>query len=226
MNLAQVVDKIKSLSDQKNAEGMARFGITSKSKIYGVSMPDLRKLAKEIGEDHELALQLWAIDSIESRLVASIIANPEKFTEKDADSWIKNFDNWALCDQCCLNLFWKLPFAYEKAREWTSRKEEFEKRAGFALLAVLAWKDKQAKNSKLEEFIPLLEQHACDERLMVKKSVNWALRQIGKRNPALNKKAIASAKRIKKQGTPSAKWIAGDALRELKSEAVQKRLAN
>ncbi|MBR9679471.1 MAG: DNA alkylation repair protein, partial [Candidatus Altiarchaeota archaeon] len=136
-----------------------------------------------------------------------------------------DFDGWEVCDQACMNLFWKASFAYEKAIELADKKSEFVKRTGFALMAVLAWKDKSAKNAKLERFFPIIESQAWDQRNFVKKAVNWALRQIGKKNIELNRKAIKVAEKIKQQDTRSARWIAADALRELKSKAVQKRLS-
>ena len=223
MNYNQILKELKSKGDPKNVAGMARFGITGKT-MYGVSMPEVRKLGKSIGRDHMLAQQLWKSGVHEARILASIVEEPEKVTEAQFGKWAKDFDSWDVCDQTCLNLFWQLPFAYEKCKEYSSRNREYEKRTAFALMAVLAWKDKQAPDSKLALFFPIIKRESTDERKMVKKSVNWALRQIGKRNLALNKKAIKTAKEIQKIDSKAAKWIANDAIRELESDAVQKRL--
>jgi len=222
MEYEEVINRLKSLSNPKNVEGMARFGINSESAL-GVSTPDLRKLAKEIGKNHKMAQKLWSSGIHEARILASMVDEPEKTTEKQMDKWIKDFDSWDVCDQCCMNLFWQVPFIYKKAKEWCSRKEEFERRAGFAMMAVLALKDKKAEDKKFDQFFPLIKKYSTDERNFVKKAVNWALRQIGKRNMNLNKKAIEVAKEIQKIDS-SVKWIATDALRELTSDTIQKRL--
>ncbi len=153
-----------------------------------------------------------------------MIDEPEMVTKKQTDKWIKDFDSWDVCDQCCMNLISKLPFAWEKAKEWVKRKNEFERRAGFALIACLAWYEKNTADKKFEEFFPLIKKYATDNRNYVKKSVNWALRQIGKRNINLNKKAIKLAKEIMKMDEKSAKWIATDSIRELADKKTQKRL--
>ena len=219
-----VLKKLKKLSNPKNVKGMARFGIKP-DKALGISIPNLRKLAKEIGKNHKLALQLWRSEIHEARILAGMIDEADKATEKQMDLWIKGFDSWDVCDQVCANLFDKTSFAFKKAIEWTRREEEFEKRAGFALMACLAWHDKGAGDSKFIKFFPAIKRESIDERNYVKKAVNWALRQIGKRNRNLNKEAIKIALVIQKIESKSARWIANDALRELKSEAVQKRLS-
>ena len=223
MNLNQVIKKLKANSSKKNIEGMARFGIDTSNAI-GVSMPVVRKIAREIGKDHNLALQLWDSGIHEARILAAIIDEPNKVSEKQFEKWVAGFNSWDVCDQCCGNLLDKTRFAWKKAVELTSRKEEFEKRTGFVLMATLSVHDKEADDKKFEHFFPLIKKHATDERNFVKKAVNWALRQIGKRNIALNKKAITAAKEIIKIDSRAAHWIATDALRELQGEAVQKRL--
>ena len=220
----EVLKKLKKLSNPKNVKGMARFGIKP-DKALGISIPNLRKLAKEIGKNHKLALQLWRSEIHEARILAGMIDEVDKVTEKQMDLWIKGFDSWDVCDQVCANLFDKTSFAFKKAIEWTRREEEFEKRAGFALMACLAWHDKGAGDSKFIKFFPAIKRGSVDERNYVKKAANWALRQIGKRNRNLNKEAIKIALVIQKIESKSARWIANDALRELKSEAVQKRLS-
>lgn len=225
MQYGEILKKLKSLSDPKAAEGMARFGINPENTL-GISIPNLRKIAKDVGKDHSLAQQLWASGIHEARILASMVDEPEMVTEKQVGNWVKDFDSWDVCDQCCMNLFDKLPFAFEKAIELSKKEEEFEKRAGFALMACLAWHDREAQDEKFEAFFPHIKQRVTDERNFVKKAVNWALRQIGKRNLNLNKAAIKTAKNIQKIDAKSARWIASDALRELEGEAVQKRLQN
>lgn len=222
--LEDILDTLESLEDKRNAEGMKKFGITSSSKILGISKPRLRELAKKIGKNHELALKLWDSNIHEARILASMIAEPEKVDEDLMEQWVRDFDNWDLCDQCVMNLFWRTKFAYKKAVEWSQREEEFVRRAGFALMAKLAISDKKTGDEKFEEFFPYILEGAKDERNYVKKAVSWALRQIGKRNLYLNKKAIELAEEIKKLGTKSAKYIATETLRELRSEKVQRRL--
>ena len=210
-----ILNKLKSLANPENAKGMARFGIKPKN-AYGISIPNIRKIARETGKNHELAKELWASGIHEAKILASMIDDSLLVTAKQMDKWIRDFDSWDVCDEVCLNLFVKIPCAYEKAMEWTMRKKEFEKRAGFALMATLAWRDKNAENKKFLSFLPLIEKMATDERNYVKKAVNWALRQIGKRNKILKKEAVKTAKKIQKINSKSAKWIANDAIRELK----------
>ena len=223
MQYENILKKLKTLSNPKAVEGMARFGI-SPENTYGVSVPNLRKIAKEIGRDHSLAQQLWDSGIHEARILASIIDEPNQVTKKQMDAWIRDFDSWDVCDQCCMNLFDKTPMAWEKAIEWTNREKEFEKRAGFALMACLAWYDKESPDKKFLVLLPAIKRQADDDRNYVKKAVNWALRNIGKRNLNLNKKAIETAKEIQKMDSRSAKWIASDAIRELMRRAVQERL--
>lgn len=223
MNYEQIMKKLKSMENKKNKEGMARFGIKT-DKALGISLYELRPLAKKIGKDHKLAQKLWASKIHEARMLAAFIDEPEKVTEKQMEKWVKDFDSWDICDQTCSSLFDQTPYAYKKAVEWSKRKEEFIKRSGFVLMASLSVHDKKAKDKQFEKFFPIIIRESTDERNFVKKAVNWALRQIGKRNKALNKKAIRVAKEIRKKDSKAAKWIASDALRELTSEKVQKRL--
>ncbi len=223
MRCEEVIKKIKSSSNPKNVEGMARFGINP-NNTYGVSIPILRKLAKDIGKNHELAQQLWASKIHEARILAAMIDITSRVNEKQMDSWAKDFDSWDVCDQVCMNLFDKTTFAYKKAVEWSSRKEEFVKRAGFAIMASLAVHDKNAKDADLIRFRPIIKKESADGRNFVKKAVNWALRQIGKRNLNLNKEAVKTSKEILKLNYKSAKWIASDAIKELTGKAVQDRL--
>ena len=225
MNVKDAVKKLKTLSSQEKRESNERFAIIG-SRMLSVSVPDIRKLAKEVGKDHLLAQDLWKTGVHEARILATMIDQPQHVTEKQMDSWIKDFDAWDICDHACCNLFDKTLFAYKKATEWTSREREYEKRAGFALIAYLAVHDKKAEDSKFIRLLPIIKREAGDNRNFVKKAVNWALREIGKRNPALNKEAIRVAKDIKLMDSKSAKWIASDALRELQGDAVQRRLKN
>jgi 3-methyladenine DNA glycosylase AlkD len=223
MDSKEILKKLKSLGDPKNVAGMARFGINPEN-TYGVSIPSLRKLAKEIGKDHKLASQLWDSGIHEARILAGFVDDPKLVTPKQTDAWIADFDSWDVCDQVCANLFDKMSVAFEKAIEWSKREREFEKRAGFALMAALAWHDKEAEDKKFIPFFPFIKKEATDDRNFVKKAVNWALRQIGKRNKNLNKAAIDTAKEIQKLDSKPAKWIAANAIRELESQAVKKRL--
>jgi 3-methyladenine DNA glycosylase AlkD len=222
--LDSILKRLQSLGDPKAIEGMARFGISTK-KAFGVSSPALKQIAREIGKNHDFAQELWATGILEARSIAAIVDEPSRVTEKQMEEWLKDFDNWAVCDGCCMYLFDKTDFAWKKAVEWSRRKREYEKRAAFSLMAVLAVHDKKAEDRQFLSLLPIIKREAVDERNFVRKAVNWALRQIGKRNLALNKKAIQTAKEIQGLDSKSARWIAADALRELTSAAVQRRLA-
>ena len=224
MQYNDIIQKLKSLSNPEAVKGMARFGINPEN-TYGVSIPHLRKMAKEIGTGHALAQQLWASGIHEARILASMIGDPKTTTEEQMDAWVKDFDSWDVCDQCCANLFEKTKFAYQKAVEWSTSNEEFIKRAGFALMARLAVSDKKADDTQFERFLPIIKRESSDSRNFVKKAVNWALRQIGKRNLNLNKMAIKVAEEIQQIDSKSARWTASDAIRELTSEAVQQRFS-
>ena len=222
MEYDQVMKKLMSMENEKDKAGMARFGIKTE-KALGISLYELRPLAKKIGKNHKLAQKLWASKIHEARMLAAFIDEPDKVTEKQMERWVKDFDSWDICDQACSSLFDKTPYAYKKAVEWSRRKEEFVKRSGFVLMAALSVHDKKAKDKDFEKFFPILIRESTDERNYVRKAVNWALRQIGKRNKALNKKAIKVDKEIRKKDSKAARWIASDALRELESEKVRKR---
>jgi 3-methyladenine DNA glycosylase AlkD len=181
-------------------------------------------MAKRIGRDHALARELWASGIHEARVLAGLVDDPAAVTAAQLERWAKDFDSWDVCDGVCSNLFDRTPYAWDKAVAWSARSREFVKRAGFVLMAALAVHDKTAPDERFKNFLPLIEREAVDERNFVKKAVNWALRQIGKRNRALNRDAIAAAKRIRKVDSRSARWIAADALRELESDAVRQRL--
>ncbi len=228
---ARVLKRLKSMYDPEAVKGMARFGINP-NNTYGVSIPNLRKIAKDLknedkttfsNKNHFLAQQLWQSGIHEARILACFIDDPKRVTKKQMDEWVKDFDSWDICDQCCSNLFDKKEFAFEKAEEWSECSEEFVKRAGFAMMACLAVHDKKAGDDKFLQFLPIIKRESIDERNFVKKAVNWSLRQIGKRNISLKKAAIKTAKEIQLIDSKSAKWIAADALRELESEDVRKR---
>jgi 3-methyladenine DNA glycosylase AlkD len=190
----------------------------------GVSVPDMRKLAKEIGRDHKLALDLWRTGIAEARIVAAMIDDPAKLTDEQMEDWVKGINSWDVCDQVCDNLFEKSQLAWKKIADWSERKEEFVKRTAFSLIACLAWHDKKASDEKFIGLLPIIIREATDERNFVKKAVNWALRNIGKRNLKLNEAAINTAKEIKRLDSKAARWIASDAIRELESDAIQSRL--
>lgn len=227
MTAKQIVKKLRSLGSPENVAGMARFGIVTK-KALGVPAAEIKQIAKEAkngtNDRHSLALELWETGIHDARAVAYLIDDPKLVTEDQMDSWVADFDNWAITDGTCGHLFCRSPLANKKVNEWSEREEEFIKRAGIVLVAWLAVHDKKADDKKIGEFLPLLEKHASDDRNFIKKAVNWSLRQIGKRSPYLNALAIESANRIKAQGSKSARWIASDALRELTSEKVRERI--
>lgn len=220
----QIIARLESLRNVENAEGMARFGIRP-DRALGISIPVLRGMAKEIGKDHELALELWESGYHEARILASMIDDPREVSEAQLERWTGEFDSWGVCDQCISNLFAYTELAWQKAVEWASEDREFVKRAGFVMMARLAVSDKKAADDKrFELFFPIIKAQADDDRNVVKKAVNWALRQIGKRSLTLNEKAVRLAEQLARLNSKSARWIAKDALRELKSEAVKARL--
>ena len=224
MQLEAVLAELKSLGDPEAAAGMARYGINAEQAL-GISIPGLQGLAKNIGKNHKLAGELWSCGIHEARILACMIDDPQQVAEDRLERRVTEFDSWDLCDQCCNRLFSKTPFARQKALAWANRPEEFVKRAGFVLMAVLAVHDKKAADRQFEPFFEQIKKAAIDERNFVKKAVNWALRQIGKRNICLNKKAIAVAEEIQHLESRAARWVASDALRELRSEKIQKRLS-
>ena len=222
-SVSAVIRKLKSFANPENREGMRRFGINTANTL-GISIPILRKMAKEIGKDHLLALSLWDSDLHEARILAGMIDDPQSVTENQMDKWVIQFDSWDICDQCCSNLFDKTPLAYKKAFKWSMRNEEFVKRAGFVLMATLAVHDKKTPDDMFMEFFPFILQESCDDRNFVKKAINWALRQLGKKNKNLHSKALETINQLLKSDSKSAQWIGKDALKELKSERVLNKI--
>ena len=225
ISLEHIIDDLKQRGNPKAVAGMSRFGIRT-TRALGVSIPQLRDLAKKVGTDHDLAQELWKTGIHEARILASMIDDLAKVSEDQMERWAMDFDSWDVVDACCGNLFDKTTFAIRKAHEWSKRKEEFVKRAGFVLMAELAVHDKKASNQTFLDFLPATVREASDDRNFVRKAVNWALRQIGKRNAVLNAAVIRTCNEIRNSESRPAKWIAADALRELTSAPVQKKLAS
>jgi 3-methyladenine DNA glycosylase AlkD len=223
MQVAEVIERLRAMGSERNREGMARYGIVAEAAL-GIPVTELRKVGREIGRDHAMALALWDTGIYEARILASIVDDPKAVTEEQMERWVADFDTWEICDQCCGNLFEKTPFAFRKVEEWTARQAEFEKRAGFSLIAYISVHRKKAPDADFLPFLEIIKREATDERNFVKKAVNWALRQIGKRNARLNRAAIETAQEIAAMPSRAARWIAADALRELAGEAVLKRL--
>lgn len=220
---ADILDRLSAKANAGNLSGMARYGMAVERRL-GVSVPEMRAIAKTTGKDHALALEIWETGIAEARIVASMIAMPNELTAQQMEDWVEDFNSWDVCDQVCMNLFEKSPLARQKIVEWSERDEEFVKRAAFALLACLAWHDRRASDEEFIQFLSLIKRGATDERNFVKKAVNWALRTIGKRNRNLNRAAIQVAREIQQLDSKAARWIAADALRELLDERTQERL--
>jgi 3-methyladenine DNA glycosylase AlkD len=219
----EIITQLRSLGDEHNLAGMARYGIRTE-RSFGVKGTDLKQLARRYKGDHALALALWNTGWREARILAAYIGDPKAVTPELMNAWAKDFDSWDVCDTATNQLFRYTPYAYEKVLEWCVSDDLFVRRAGFALMAGMALKSSRLSNEEYEPFFDQIRSTATDSRNMVKKAVNWALRQIGKRNIVLNKRAIAVAEELLSTGDPTARWIASDALRELRSEPVQSRL--
>ena len=215
----ELIEHLKSLGNPEDAAGMARFGVGG-GQTLGIRIPVLRDIAKTHRDDHQLATALWASGIHEARILASMVDDPRQLTEAQMDSWVEGFDSWDVCDQVCMNLFDKHPLAYQKAVEWSQRDEEFVKRAGFALMAVLAWHDKRADDSAFDPFFARMQAGARDDRNFVKKAVNWALRQIAKGRPNLTERCIQLARELAESDSKSARWVGKDALREFEKKGL------
>jgi len=219
-----VLRDLRAMGDPHNVEGMRRFGIAPDTEMLGIGVTPLRTMARAHRGDHDLAQALWASGVHEARHLAAMIEDPGRVTKTQMEAWARSFDSWDITDGTCYGLFDKTPHAVEMARRWSTRRAEFVRRGAFALIAGLAVHNKQMPDEVLLGFLPLIEAAAGDDRNFVRKAVNWALRQIGKRNAALNAAAVDCAERVRAQGSRSARWIAADALRELRSDAVRARL--
>jgi 3-methyladenine DNA glycosylase AlkD len=219
-----VIAQLREMGDPRTIDGLHRFGIHPTTELLGIGLTSLRRVARAHRRDHELALALWKHPIHEARHLAALVDDPAKVTKAQMLAWTKDFDSWDIVDGCCYSLFDRTPHAVEMTTRFASRKPEFQKRAAFAMIAGMAVHDKEMSNAQFRAFLPLIEAASDDDRNFVRKGVNWALRQIGKRNSALNKNAIAAAERIRATGTRAGRWIAADALRELRSDAVQARL--
>ena len=219
----EVLDELSRMADPSRLSGMARYGIATE-RAFGITVTQLRGYARTLGRDQELAAELWDSGVHEARLLATMVAEPALVTEVQVDAWIRDVDSWDLCDGLCGNLVDRTPFALDKVVEWTARDEEFVKRAGFALIAWMAVHRKDLNDGCFEAFLPTIREGSTDERNYVKKAVNWALRQIGKRSEGLNRRSIETARDIQRMDSRAARWIATDALRELTSAPVQERL--
>jgi 3-methyladenine DNA glycosylase AlkD len=219
----EVLEKLRAKAQPEQLEGMARYGMTVENRL-GIKIPELRRLAKQIGRDHQLALALWETGVAEAMILASMIDSPKEVSEAQMEAWVVDFDSWDVCDQVCMNLFEKTPLAWDKIREWAEREEEFVKRAAFALIACLAWHDKEAGDEAFIELIPVIKAGATDGRNYVKKAVSWALRHVGKRNLALNQAAIRAAEELRHTDSRAARWVASDVIRDVTREKVQARL--
>ncbi len=209
-------------STKRDRDNLVRFGINAK-KAFGVSMANLKVLAKKLGRDHKLAAALWDTGWYEARMLTSFVDDPALVTPAQMDRWCRDFDNWGICDTVCFHLFDRTPYAFDKVVRWATRRDEFVKRAAFALLASVALHDKRAGDSRFVRCLPLIEAAATDERNFVKKGVSWALRAVGRRNAALNVEAIAVARRLSASPESAAQWVGKDALRELTRFAGARR---
>ena len=214
MNCLKIIEQLKACASPENVAGMARYGINPANTL-GVNVTTLREIAKAVGKDHDLAMELWYSGIHDARILAGFVDLPSLVTERQMEAWVNAFDSWDICDGTCNHLFDKTPFAYDKAIAWCQRQEEYVRRAGFVLMATLAVHDKKAPDERLAQFFPYILKYASDERNFVKKAVNWSLRQIGKRNVALCSQALAVAAEMLKLGSKAARWAARDAIREL-----------
>ena len=214
MEAKEILQLLRKKASPGNVRGMARFGMSAQGRL-GVSVPEMRRIARLAGKDHRLALALWKTGIAEARIVASMVAEQDKVTARQMDAWVAGIDSWDVCDQVCGNLWDKTPFAWSKARSWTRRDEEFVRRAGFALIACLAWHDKLAADARFTAMLPLIRRGAVDGRNFVKKAVTWALRAIGKRNPALRRQALRLATSLRHSEDRTARWVGADVLRDI-----------
>lgn len=221
----ETLDWLERRGTKRDRDGMARYGIVAQ-KAFGVSVAALRDRAKRLGKDHDLALALWETGCYEARMLAAFVDEPSRVTPAQMDRWARDFDNWAVCDHACFHLFDRTPHAFSRIHKWATRKEEFVKRAAFALLASVALHDKTAPDAPFVKCLPLVEKAAADDRNFVKKGVSWALRGIGHRNAALKARANALARRLVESSSPSAQWVGRDVLRGLGGQTGVKPRSN
>jgi 3-methyladenine DNA glycosylase AlkD len=219
----EVLKMLRAKARPDQLEGMARYGIVREKRL-GDSVPDVRQIAKQVGKDHQLALQLWQTGIPEAMILASMLDVVGEATEQQMEQWVGDLNSWDVCDQVCMHLFEKTPLAWKKIRDWSTREEEFVRRAAFALAACLAWHDKEAPDDRFVALLPVIKMGATDERNMVKKAVSWALRNIGKRNRYLREVALQAASELQEIDSRSARWIARDVVRDLSSDATKRRL--
>ncbi len=224
MDRDEVLTWLERRGTRRNVDGMARYGIHTE-RAFGVPMGTMQSLAKRLGKDHALATALWDTGWYEARTVAAFVDDPQRVTRRQMNAWAADFDNWAICDTVCFHLFDRTPFAWEKARQWATSPREFVKRGSFALMASLAGHDKTAPDARFLAFLPLIERGAHDERNFVKKGVSWALRRIGRRDPALHKAALELATRLSKSEDAASRWVGKDAIRDLTNPKVRAQLA-
>ncbi|MGB6420858.1 MAG: DNA alkylation repair protein [Anaerolineales bacterium] len=221
-SVEEVLEMLAAKANHDQLAGMAKYGMTVERRL-GVKVPQMRKIAKEIGVDHKLALELWETGITEAMILASMVDVPDEVTEEQMEAWVQDFDSWDVCDQVCMNLFDKTPLAWKKIHDWSDREEEFVKRAAYALIACLAVHDKGASDEVFISLIPVIKAGTTDNRNYVKKAVSWALRNTGKRNPELNTVALATARELKGTDSSSARWIGSDAIRDLTSDTTKRR---
>lgn len=224
LNLANVLKMLEKSADKNNLAGMQKYGMELESRL-GVKVPKIRKIARDIGKDHQLALELWRTGIVEARILASLVDEPSAVTEKQMDEWVVDFNSWDVCDQVCMNLFDKTPFVWKKIKQWAKQDPEYVKRAGYALIAGLAVHNKQADDENFLKQLPLIEYGAMDKRNFVKKAVSWSLRSIGKRNIHLNKQVLTFAEKLKKSDNKTSQWIGRDTIQDITSDATKRRFA-
>lgn len=223
MTYEDIINMLRAAADPAFCEGMKRFGIAT-DRALGVRVPEIRRIAKLAGCDHTLAIRLFGSGIHEAQILASMVADRRQFRPADMDAWVADFDSWDVCDQCCMNLFRHVPYAFGKVREYAASEREFTRRAGFALLATLAADSKCTETALFADFLPLVEAHSHDLRPSIKKAVNWALRQIGKRNEGLRLAALEAARRIASSPVTAERWTGKDAVRELTDPKVVARV--
>jgi 3-methyladenine DNA glycosylase AlkD len=218
-----VVAWMKRTGSPKAAAGLSRYGLPT-DKAFGISVATLRTYAKGIGTNHDLALKLWKTGWLDARILASFLGDPAKVTPAMMDAWCRDFDNWGTVDTPCFTLFDRSPHAWKVIPKWVKEKGEFQKRAGFVMMACLAGHDKTAKDAPFLKFLPMIERGASDDRNFVKKGVSWALRGIGHRNPALHAAAVKTATKLSKSDDATERWVGRDALKDITRPAVVKKV--